>query len=205
MYFFIINSRPGDLAKEINKGKLPLTDAVRSERRDLVRWWLELHGDKVDKDGKSALHVAAATRIVDICSNLVNNKASVNKLMVGLGGRRLLPPFCPSAAAAARCPSALLRRRRPLAALLPFCSGRRSLPFCGGRRLLPFCPFAAAAARFPSVCLRTTPPAARLVHVSSAGGQASSWRRVSKSFACHPSVISELSSGRPQVICEGGW
>ena len=87
MYFFIINSRPGDLAKEINKGKLPLTDAVRSERRDLVRWWLELHGDKVDKDGKSALHVAAATRSVDICSNLVNNKARVNKLVVGLGGK----------------------------------------------------------------------------------------------------------------------
>ena len=64
-----------------------LTDAVRSERRDLVRWWLELYGDKVDKDGKSELHVAAATRSVDICSNLVNNKARVNKLVVGLGGK----------------------------------------------------------------------------------------------------------------------
>ena len=52
-----------------------------------MRWWLELYGDKVDKDGKSELHVAAATRSVDICSNLVNNKARVNKLVVGLGGK----------------------------------------------------------------------------------------------------------------------
>ena len=80
----MLHNHGGDLAKENNKGELPLTDAVRSERRDLVRWWLELHGDKidmVDKYGKSA------TRSVDICSILMNNKASVNKLAVGLGGR----------------------------------------------------------------------------------------------------------------------
>ena len=53
-------------------------------RRRQVRWWLELHSDKidmVDKYGKSA------TRSVDFCSILMNNKASVNKLAVGLGGR----------------------------------------------------------------------------------------------------------------------
>ena len=86
----MLHNHGGDLAKENNKGELPLTDAVRSERRDLVRWWLELHGDKVDmvdKDGKSALHVAAATRSVDICSILVDNRASVNKLAVGPGGK----------------------------------------------------------------------------------------------------------------------
>ena len=53
-------------------------------RRRQVRWWLELRSDKidmVDKYGKSA------TRSVDFCSILMNNKASVNKLAVGLGGR----------------------------------------------------------------------------------------------------------------------
>ena len=56
----------------------------------MVRWWLELHEDKVDKvnkDGKTALHVAAATRSVDICAILVDKKASVNKLAVSEGGK----------------------------------------------------------------------------------------------------------------------
>ena len=86
----LLHRHGGDLAKENNKGELPLMDAVRSGRKDLVRWWLELHEDKVDKvnkDGKTALHVAAATRSVDICAILVDNKANVNKLAVNEGGK----------------------------------------------------------------------------------------------------------------------
>ena len=86
----LLHSHGGDLAMENNKGELPLMDAVRSGRKDLVRWWLELHEDKVDKanrDGKTALHIAAATRSVDICAILVDKKASVNKLAVNEGGK----------------------------------------------------------------------------------------------------------------------
>ena len=45
------------------------------------------HYQEVNKDGKTALHVAAATRSVDICAILVDKKASVNKLAVSEGGK----------------------------------------------------------------------------------------------------------------------
>ena len=76
----LLHNHGGDLAKGNNKGELPLTDAVRSGGG----WSSIIHGDKidmVDKYGKSA------TRSVDICSILMDDKASVNKLAVGLGGR----------------------------------------------------------------------------------------------------------------------
>ena len=86
----LLHNNGGDLAMENNKGELPLMDAVRSGRKDLVRWWLELYEDRVDKvnkDGKTALHIAAATRSVDICAILVDKKASVNKVAVSEGGK----------------------------------------------------------------------------------------------------------------------
>ena len=90
----LLHNNGGDLAIENNKGELPLMDAVRSGRKDLVRWWLELHEDKVDKvnkDGKTALHIAAATRSVDICAILVDKKASVNTVAVSEGGKVTSP------------------------------------------------------------------------------------------------------------------
>ena len=83
-----------NLCFENDKGELPLHDAVRSGRKDLIRWWLHLHGDlvdKINKDGKTALHLAAASKNADICSLLVEFDADINKVAVGQNGKYSTP------------------------------------------------------------------------------------------------------------------
>ena len=83
-----------NLCFENDKGELPLHDAVRSGRKDLIRWWLHLYGDLVDKtnkDGKTALHLAAASKNADICSLLVDFQADINKVAVGQSGKLSTP------------------------------------------------------------------------------------------------------------------
>ena len=92
---------------------MPLHDAVRSGRRDLVRWWLELHPAMVDtasrwsvtqcrnvargitqrvcRDGRTALHVAAASRNVEMVAILVEHEADINKVAVASSGKLSTP------------------------------------------------------------------------------------------------------------------
>ena len=79
---------------ENKKQEIPLHDAVRSGRKDLVHWLLHLHPelvDKVNQDGKSPLHLAAASKNVEICSILVDANADVNLTYVGSNGKASTP------------------------------------------------------------------------------------------------------------------
>ena len=79
---------------ENKKQEIPLHDAVRSGRKDLVHWLLDLHPelvDKVNQDGKSPLHLAAASKNVEICSILVDANADVNLTYVGSNGKASTP------------------------------------------------------------------------------------------------------------------
>ena len=83
-----------DLGLENNKGELPLHDAVRSGRKDLVRWLAQLYTDlinKPNKEGKTAMHLAAACKNHEICSILLEYNADINNVAVGFNDKKSTP------------------------------------------------------------------------------------------------------------------
>ena len=76
------------------KGETPLHLAVRSGRRDLISWLLHLNPAAVDvasREGRTALHVAAATNNTEICAILLDWQADINKTMVTGRGKPTTP------------------------------------------------------------------------------------------------------------------
>ena len=72
-----------------NKGETPLHLAVRSGRRDLISWLLHLRPSSVDeatREGRTALHLAAATNNTEIAAILLDWRADINRTMVAGGG-----------------------------------------------------------------------------------------------------------------------
>ena len=80
-----------------NKGETALHLAVRSGRRDLISWLLHLNPacvDQASKEGRTALHVAAATNNAEICAILLDWQADINTtMMAGTGAGKPTTPL----------------------------------------------------------------------------------------------------------------
>ena len=103
-----------------NKGETPLHLAVRSGRRDLISWLLHLHPPSVDvasREGRTALHVAAATNKAEICAILLDWQADINKTMVtGTGSGKPTTPLDVALIRASKSCARLLQSRGGLRA-----------------------------------------------------------------------------------------
>ena len=77
-----------------NKGETPMHQAVRSGRKDLIRWLLSIKPESVDegsKEGRTALHVAAAANNTEVAAILLDWEADINRLMVSNNGKQTTP------------------------------------------------------------------------------------------------------------------
>ena len=104
----LLSAAGADLWRRNVRGEIPLHDAVQSGRRELVRWLLGLRPDMItvaNSDGRSGLHIAAATNNVEMCRvshdprNLVNLNRIVqitalsNLRETALNGAKIAPCF----------------------------------------------------------------------------------------------------------------